>query len=74
MIRDNASDKTIYFASDSGYGEHFHEIGNDYKIDVAMIGIGAYKPVWFMKSAHTGSEGAIQAFKDLKAKRWILMH
>lgn len=74
MIQDNVSNKNIYFASDSGYNAHFADIGNDYDIDIAMIGIGAYEPQWFMKAAHTGPEDAIRAFKDLKAKSWIPMH
>lgn len=74
MIRDKVADKTIYFASDSGYGQHFTDIGNDYDIDIAMIGIGAYEPNWFMHSAHTGPSDALKAFHDLKAKQWIPMH
>jgi L-ascorbate metabolism protein UlaG (beta-lactamase superfamily) len=74
MIKDKVADKTIYFASDSGYGQHFNEIGDDYEIDIAIIGIGAYEPKWFMRSAHTGPLDALKAFHDLKAKKWIPMH
>ena len=74
MIQDLLSNKTIYFASDSGYGQHFTDIGNDYQIDIAMIGVGAYEPQWFMSSAHTGPSDAIKTFNDLKAKQWIPMH
>tara|TARA_R110002020_G_scaffold226558_2_gene436943 strand:+ start:2106 stop:3092 length:987 start_codon:yes stop_codon:yes gene_type:complete len=74
MVQDQVSKKNIYFASDSGYQAHFSEIGNDYEVDMAMIGIGAYEPQWFMSSAHTGPADAIRAFKDLKAKKWIPMH
>ncbi len=74
MIQDKTTEKTIYFASDSGYGQHFKDIGNDYKIDMAMIGIGAYEPQWFMRPAHTGPSDAIKAFHDLNAKLWIPMH
>lgn len=74
MIQDHMSSKTIYFASDSGYNAHFRNIGKDYEIDIAMIGIGAYEPQWFMNSAHTSPTDAIKAFSDLKAKHWIPMH
>lgn len=74
ILQDKIANKTIYFASDSGYGQHFMEIGNDYEIDIAMIGIGAYEPQWFMHPAHTGPSDAIKAFHDLKAKQWIPMH
>lgn len=74
MVQDRISGKTIYFASDSGYEAHFSDIGEDYDIDVAIIGVGAYEPRWFMSSAHTGPAEAIRVFKDLKAKCWIPMH
>ncbi|RXG31816.1 MBL fold metallo-hydrolase [Leeuwenhoekiella marinoflava] len=74
MVQDKVSGKNIYFASDSGYQNHFSEIGNEYDIDIAMIGVGAYEPQWFMSSAHTGPTDALKAFKDLKAKRWMPMH
>lgn len=74
MIQDKVSNKNLYFASDSGYQAHFSALGNEYTIDIAMIGIGAYEPQWFMRSAHTGPADAIQAFKDLRAKKWIPMH
>lgn len=74
MITDKKSNKTIYFAGDSGYGQHFEEFGNTYTIDIAMIGVGAYEPQWFMKTLHTSPTDAIKVFKDLKAKKWIPMH
>jgi L-ascorbate metabolism protein UlaG (beta-lactamase superfamily) len=74
MLQDKVANKTIYFASDGGYGKHFTDIGNDYEIDIAMIGIGAYEPQWFMRSAHTGPSDAMKAFHDLKAKQMIPMH
>lgn len=74
MIKNNTNEKTIYFAGDSGYAPHFNSIGNDYTIDIALIGVGAYEPQWFMKASHTNPKEAIMAFKDLKAKQWIPMH
>ena len=74
MIQDKISNKTIYFAGDSGYAKHFSDIGKDYNIDIAMIGVGAYEPLWFMQTAHTGPNDALKAFKDLKASSWIPMH
>ncbi|MEQ9442290.1 MAG: MBL fold metallo-hydrolase [Cyclobacteriaceae bacterium] len=74
MLQDKISGKNIYFASDSGYQAHFSDIGNDYSIAIAMIGVGAYEPQWFMRSAHTSPTDALKAFKDLNAKQWIPMH
>jgi L-ascorbate metabolism protein UlaG (beta-lactamase superfamily) len=67
--------KTLYFAGDSGYGPHFKEIALAFpKIDIAMMGIGAFKPEWFMGSSHTSPAGAYQAFKDVAAKTLLPMH
>lgn len=74
MIQDKVSQKNIYFAGDSAYAAHFSDIGNQYNIDLALIGIGAFEPQWFMRSAHTGPTDAIKAFKDLKATHWMPMH
>jgi L-ascorbate metabolism protein UlaG (beta-lactamase superfamily) len=65
----------IYFAGDSAYSPHFKDIGELFDdIDMAILPIAAYAPRWFMKSSHINPEEAIQAFKDLKAKRLIPMH
>jgi L-ascorbate metabolism protein UlaG (beta-lactamase superfamily) len=67
--------KTIYFGGDSGYGGHFKEIGETFEnIDIAMLGIGAYKPEWFMHESHTSPADAVRAFHDVKAKTLIPMH
>ncbi len=67
--------KTIYFGADSGLGFHFSEIAQLFQgIDIALLGIGAYKPEWFMASAHTSPADALVAFDQLKAKQFIPMH
>ena len=70
-----SSGKTIYFSGDSGYGSHFLEVKNLFKkIDIAMIGIGAYKPEWFMHPNHMSPTDAVKAFHDLDARTFIPMH
>ena len=67
--------KTIYFGGDSGYDSHFADIAKIFPdIDVAMLGIGAYKPEFFMAQSHTSPIGALKAFHDTKAKTMIPMH
>ena len=67
--------KTIYFGADSGLGVHYPEIAELFPdIDVAVLGIGAYKPEWFMATAHTSPSDALIAFEQLKAKQLIPMH
>lgn len=66
---------SIYFGGDSGYSNHFKDIGELFgEIDTAILPIAAYAPRWFMKASHINPEEAMQAFKDLKAKRFIPMH
>jgi L-ascorbate metabolism protein UlaG (beta-lactamase superfamily) len=74
MIHFTKQNKTLYFGSDSGYGIHFDIIGKMYNIDLALIGIGAYEPMWFMHTGHTGPADALKAFNDLNAKTLMPMH
>ncbi len=70
-----APDKKIYFGADSGLGIHFTEIAQLFpEIDTALLGIGAYKPEWFMATAHTSPADALVAFEHLQAKQLIPMH
>lgn len=67
--------KTIYFGGDSGYGSHFVDIASIFPaVDYAMIGIGAYKPEFFMGQSHLSPVDGIKAFNDTKAKYLIPMH
>lgn len=67
-------EKTIYFGADSGLDNHFEVIGQMYDIDVAIIGIGAYEPIWFMHPSHTSPADALVAKENLGAKYMIPMH
>ena len=70
-----AGSANIYFGGDSGgcgYPKQAGELFPD--IDIAMIGVGAYYPLFMMKDVHTGPHAALQAFHDLKAKRFVPMH
>ena len=55
---------TIYFAGDSGYFDGFKQIGQTFRIDIALMPIGAYEPEWFMGPQHVTPEQALQAFID----------
>ncbi len=67
--------KTIYFSGDSGYGSHYKETAELFpQIDYFLIGIGAYKPRWFMEPNHNSPEDALEAFVGAKAKTLIPMH
>ena len=67
--------RTILFGGDSGYGSHYEEINALFPaIDYAILGVGAYKPRWFMRANHNSPNDALQAFVDLNAKNFIPMH
>lgn len=66
---------TIYFGGDSGYGSHFRDAAVLFPtIDIALVGVGAYKPSWIMKANHLSPQEAVQATNDLKARVMIPMH
>jgi L-ascorbate metabolism protein UlaG (beta-lactamase superfamily) len=74
-LDNDAVRNTIYFAGDSGYGPHFSLIKAVFPtIDVAMIGCGAYKPDFIMKSNHTSPQEAVQAALDCGAATFLPMH
>lgn len=70
-----SEEKTIYFTGDTGYGPHFAEIASLFpKIDVCIMGIGAYKPEWFMHYNHISPLNAIKAINEMKAANFVPMH
>ncbi len=70
-----AGDQRIYYAGDSGYGDHFKEIGARLgPIDLALLPIGAYEPRWFMKDIHMNPAEAVQAHIDVGSRQSIAMH
>jgi L-ascorbate metabolism protein UlaG (beta-lactamase superfamily) len=69
------NNKSIYFAGDTGYDTHFREIATIAgTVDYALLPIGAYDPPFIMQPSHLNPEEAVQAFKDMGAKKLIPMH
>lgn len=67
--------KTIYFAGDTSFGDHFEEIGKMFpEIDYCLMPVGAYKPEEIMKEAHLSPWEAWEAFQSMKARTFIPMH
>jgi L-ascorbate metabolism protein UlaG (beta-lactamase superfamily) len=66
----------VYFAGDTGYDPQiFQEIGARYApLRVALLPIGAYKPLWFMSPIHISPDEAIRVHQDLKTEVSIAMH
>ncbi len=65
---------TIYHSGDTGYFEGFAAIGRRFRIDAALLPIGAYDPEWFMSPQHMNPEEALRAFEELGAGTFVAMH
>jgi N-acyl-phosphatidylethanolamine-hydrolysing phospholipase D len=66
---------SFFFSGDAGYSRDFADIGARFGgFDLAALPIGAYEPRWFMKIMHMDPAEAVQAHKDLKARRSVAMH
>jgi L-ascorbate metabolism protein UlaG (beta-lactamase superfamily) len=67
--------RLVYFGGDSGYSKHFADINLRLgPPDIAMLGIGAYEPRWFMQPIHMNPAEAVRAHADLGARHSIGMH
>jgi L-ascorbate metabolism protein UlaG (beta-lactamase superfamily) len=67
--------RRVYFGGDTGYSTHFADIRARLGApDVALLGIGAYEPRWFMRSVHMNPADAVRAHRDLGARASIGMH
>jgi L-ascorbate metabolism protein UlaG (beta-lactamase superfamily) len=70
-----AKDHIIYFAGDTGFGDHFARIRERFGApDLALLPIGAYQPRWFMSPVHMAPDEAIRANEILAAKTSIAIH
>ncbi len=71
----NTPNFRIYFGGDTGWSEHFEQIGMVYQdIDVALLPIGPAEPKEWMEFAHVNAEEAGEALLKLKARHFIPMH
>jgi L-ascorbate metabolism protein UlaG (beta-lactamase superfamily) len=65
--------RTIFHCGDSAYFPGFKEIGERYKIDIALLPIGAYDAPTG-REVHMNPEQAVKAFIELGAKTLVPMH
>jgi L-ascorbate metabolism protein UlaG (beta-lactamase superfamily) len=62
---------TIYFAGDTGFGDHFSRVGKEFAIDLALLPVQTRNsPTSGPRSSLTPAK-AVRAAKDLGAKHWI---
>ena len=67
--------KSIFFAGDTAMDKHFDEIvQKGYKIETALMPVGAYLPESVMKQSHMNPDEAVQGTKILGAKKMIPYH
>jgi L-ascorbate metabolism protein UlaG (beta-lactamase superfamily) len=70
-----AADSIIYFAGDTGFGDHFARIRERFGAPrLALLPIGAYEPRWFMSPAHMAPDEAVRAHQILGAKTSVAIH
>lgn len=63
----------VFYSGDSGYGDHFNEIGSTYgPFDLAILECGQYSKDW--PDSHMMPEETVQASLDLKAEKMIPVH
>lgn len=65
----------IYFAGDTGYGDFFEDIGQQFgPLHTSFIPIGAYQPRWFMEHIHLSPRQALQVHHDVRSEYSFAMH
>ena len=65
----------VYFAGDTGFGDHFAQIRERFGAPrLALLPIGAYEPRWFMSAVHMGPDDAVRAHQILGAETSIAIH
>jgi N-acyl-phosphatidylethanolamine-hydrolysing phospholipase D len=77
-----APDLRWYFSGDTGYSRDFADTRARFPakakdgvlFDIALLAIGAYEPRWFMAEQHMNPAEAVQAHKDLGARRSMGIH
>jgi len=69
-----SSGYTIYISGDTAYFDGFEQLGNEFNIDLAVFNLGAYEPRWFMAPSHINPRETVQAFKELKARKLMVVH
>lgn len=69
----HSDSERLFFSGDSGYGDHFKEIGSKYgPFDFAMLECGQYNKMW--PEIHMFPEETAQAGLDVQAKRIMPIH
>jgi len=69
-----SSGYTIYISGDTAYFDGFEQLGKEFDIDLAVFNVGAYEPRWFMAPSHMNPRETVRAFKELNARKLLVVH
>ena len=65
----------VYFAGDTGWGAHFPVIAEAFpRLRLALLPIGGFQPVWYMRAQHLGPDDAVAAERLLDAGTVVPIH
>jgi L-ascorbate metabolism protein UlaG (beta-lactamase superfamily) len=66
-------DQSVYFSGDSGYADHYRQIGERYgSVDLVFMDSGQYNTRW--RHVHNMPEEAVQAVLDIKGQLLVPIH
>jgi len=69
------SSGSIFFAADTGFGDHFTEIRDRMgEPRLALLPIGAFRPEWFMSRVHMSPDQALEAHRLVGARTSVGTH
>jgi L-ascorbate metabolism protein UlaG (beta-lactamase superfamily) len=70
-----SDNRVIYFAGDTAYGDHFHEIRKRFGPPrLSLLPVGAYAPRWFMSPVHMDPDEAVTAHEILGSRTSVAIH
>jgi L-ascorbate metabolism protein UlaG (beta-lactamase superfamily) len=70
-----SQNRVIYFAGDTAFGDHFHEIRKEFGPPrLSLVPIGAYEPRWFMSPVHMDPAEALKAHEILGSTTSVAIH
>jgi len=69
-----AGDRVLYYAGDTGFGDHLAAIAERFHPQLAILPIGAFRPRWPMRLYHLGPEDAVAAARVLGVDTVVPCH
>jgi L-ascorbate metabolism protein UlaG (beta-lactamase superfamily) len=65
----------VCFAGDTGWGDHFSSIRRRFgPMRLALLPVGAFRPLWFMSPVHMSPDEAVRAHGELGASTSVGIH